>query len=164
MTATVSLSRAAAGAVLLALLAASGCSWLHRGNKLYAQSPAERPLEVPPELDLSQANTGATALGATLAATQQRAAAVGFAMAASKDDAFKRVGEALAAVPGVTITSRAELLGAYDVNYQGASFLVRVGATDAGAYVSAVDPRGQAASGDAPRKLIETLQAALASR
>ena len=52
-------------------------------------------------------------------------------------------------------------LGVYDVSYQGSNFLVRVSAVDAGAYVSAVDPRGQPATGEAPSKAIAALKAAL---
>ena len=35
----------------------------------------------------------------------------------------------------MTIASRAQLLGSYDVAYEGSNFLVRVVAVDAGAYV-----------------------------
>ena len=53
------------------------------------------------------------------------------------------------------------MLGTYDVSYEGASFLVRVSAVDAGAYVSAVDPRGLPATGAAPTKLLAALKAKL---
>lgn len=59
-----------------------------------------------------------------------------------KEEAFAKVGTALEGVEGVTIASRAQLLGSYDVAYEGSNFLVRVVAVDAGAYISAVDPRG----------------------
>ena len=71
------------------------------------------------------------------------------------------VGEALAGIEGVAIASRAQLLGTYDVSYEGASFLVRVSAVDADAYVSAVDPRGLQATGAAPTKLLAALKAKL---
>ena len=71
------------------------------------------------------------------------------------------VGEVLGATEGVAIASRAQLLGTYDVSYEGASFLVRVSAVDAGAYVSAVDPRGLPATGAAPTKLLAALKAKL---
>ena len=58
----------------------------------------------------------------------------------------------------MNIASRAEALGVYDVNYEGSNFLVRVVGGAEGVYVSAVDPRGMPASGDAPRKLIDTLR------
>ena len=61
----------------------------------------------------------------------------------------------------VTIASKAQLLGTYDVSYHGADFLVRVTKVDAGVYVSAVDPRGMPASGDAATQLIAALKAAV---
>jgi len=67
----------------------------------------------------------------------------------------------LAATDGVTIASKAQLLGTYDVSYHGADFLVRVTKVDAGVYVSAVDPRGMPASGDAATQLIAALKAAV---
>ncbi|MBR7559524.1 hypothetical protein KC218_23535, partial [Mycobacterium tuberculosis] len=68
----------------------------------------------------------------------------------------------LEGVEGVTIASRAQLLGSYDVAYEGSNFLVRVVAVDAGAYISAVDPRGLPATAEAPVKLIAALKAKLA--
>lgn len=165
------LSRVVASAVLLSLLAAGGCSWFRKGNRLYAQSPESRPLEVPPELDptaVERANTSAG--GASVSASQARPAAtastaetLGFTIAGTRDEAFDRVDKALATVPGVTVASRARLLGAFDIGFEGASFLVRVSAVESGAYVSAVDPRGLPATGDAARKLIAQLQASLAA-
>jgi hypothetical protein len=53
------------------------------------------------------------------------------------------------------------VLGAYDVSYGGSNFLVRVSAAGDGAYVSAVDPRGVPATGEAAAKLVGLLKAAL---
>ncbi|MDW7599415.1 hypothetical protein R1V99_02365, partial [Stenotrophomonas maltophilia] len=83
-------------------------------------------------------------------------------IAGGKDEAFAKVGTALEGVEGVTIASRAQLLGSYDVAYEGSNFLVRVVAVDAGAYISAVDPRGLPATAEAPVKLIAALKAKLA--
>ena len=47
------------------------------------------------------------------------------------------------------------------MTYEGSDFLVRVVAVDAGAYVSAVDPRGLPATGEAAVKLIDALKAKL---
>lgn len=158
-------SRAILVALVFATAATSGCSWFRKGDRLYAGTAESRPLEVPPDLDTS-AGAPATA-GATVTASgaQQAAAAaragLGFAVQGSRDEVYARVGEALGAVQGLSIASRAQLLGVYDVSYGGTSFLVRVSATDSGAYVSAVDPRGLPATGDAPKRLIDTLRAAL---
>ena len=151
-------------AVVAAVVGTSGCSWFRKGYDLYAQSPESRPLEVPPDLNLPNTsgamqvpNVGPAASSAGAATN----AAGGFTVGGSRDEAFTRVGEALAGIEGVAIASRAQLLGTYDVSYEGASFLVRVSAVDAGAYVSAVDPRGLPATGAAPTKLLAALKAKL---
>ena len=165
MSAYVSLPRLALVVVGMAVLT-SGCSWFRRGDSPYTQSPESRPLEVPPDLDLP--NTAAAMKlppgvqpAATAATTSAAASATGFTVPGARDAAFERVGTALAGIEGVTIASRAQLLGVYDVNYQGANFLVRVSASGDNSYVSAVDPRGLPASGDAPAKLVAALKAAL---
>ena len=85
----------------------------------------------------------------------------GFLVAGSRAEVFPKVGDALGKIDGLTIASRAELLGIYDVSYQGSNFLVRVNSVEAGAYVAAVDPRGQPANGEAPTQVIAALKAAL---
>lgn len=171
MRLNVSMGRVVVGSlVLAAVVAGSGCSWWRKSNKLYADDVASRPLEVPPELDRgAAAPTAGSATASGLSAPQPRPAdaavgASGFTVSGSRDDAFNKVGDALAKVEGVTIASRAQLLGAFDVNYGGSNFLVRVTAVEAGAYVSAVDPRGVPATGEAPVKLIASLKAALGGR
>jgi hypothetical protein len=71
---------------------------------------------------------------------------------------FGKVGDALGTVDGLTIASRAQLLGSFDVTYQGASFLVRVAETSSGVYVSAVDPRGLPANGPEATRLMAELK------
>jgi uncharacterized lipoprotein len=160
-------SRAVLAALVIATAATTGCSWFRRGDALYAGAPENRPLEVPPDLDAgASASTSASGASATASGTRQAAAAaqssVGFVVPGSRDEVYARVGELLGGVEGLTIASRAQLLGAYDVTYGGASFLVRVTPTGEGVSVSAVDPRGLPASADAARRLIETLRSALA--
>ena len=160
-------------AIAVALLATSGCSWFGR-DSLYDLSEDQRPLEVPPDLDLPQttgavqpeapasglrSQTGAQQSAST--ATTSAGAGGGFNVAMPRDQAFARVGDALAGVEGLEIATRAELLGAYDVSYMGSNFLVRVTAVDAGTYVSAVDPRGLPAQGEGPTTLLAALKAAL---
>lgn len=156
---------AAVATLLVAVLAASGCRWF-RKDSAYQQSAETRPLEVPPDLDRPDT---AGALGAPApvsrssmpAPAASSATATGFTVAGERDDVFNKVGEALATIEGVTVASKAQLLGTYDVNYAGSNFLVRVTKVDAGVYVSAVDPRGVAAGGDAPARLIAALRTAL---
>lgn len=160
---------AAAAALAVAVLGASGCSWFRKGSELYAQSPENRPLEVPP--DLNQPDTsGAMKLpdaGQSVSRSSMPAPAAstantsGFTVPGDRDAVFARVGEALAATEGVTIASKAQILGTYDIDYQGSKFLLRVTKVEAGAYVSAVDPRGMPATGEAPTQLVAALKAAL---
>ncbi|MGY1425040.1 hypothetical protein [Lysobacter sp. A289] len=179
MRSTISLSQAAvAGILLVGLAAGSGCSWFSKTDELYAQQT--RPLEVPPDLDLPRTGAAlempagsATASetvaaaaaspgsAATAAPAQMGSAGAGFVVPGSRDEVFAQVDAALAEVDGVTVASRAKLLGAFDVNYRDSNFLVRVSETEAGAYVSAVDPRGMPAVDEAPVALITALKAAL---
>jgi uncharacterized lipoprotein len=153
--------------VLAAVLATSGCSWFRKEDKLYAGAPTSRPLEVPPDLDMPRTEGAvavpgaATTTSATASAAPVAGVSNGFTVAGSRDDVFAKVGDALAKIEGLSVASRAQLLGVYDVAYEGSNFLVRVSAVDAGAYVSAVDPRGQPAMGEAPTKAIAALKAAL---
>jgi uncharacterized lipoprotein len=175
MRSNVSLSRAVVAGVLLAVIATSGCSWFRKGNKLYAEAPENRPLEVPPDLDQPRTD-GAMAMPAAGSATASGQAAArptqaapassanGFTVSGNRDDTFTKVGDALAKVEGLTVSSRAQLLGAFDVSYEGSNFLVRVSTVEAGSAVSAVDPRGLPATGPAPAKLIASLKSALGGR
>lgn len=148
------------------LLATSGCGWFRKGDRLYAGDVANRPLEVPPDLDLPRGATSAPAMASAVrpgapAAGSTSGTPVGFTIPGSRDAVFARVGTALESIDGVTVTSRSQVVGAFDVGYAGSNFLVRVSDTEAGAYISAVDPRGVAAAGDAPARLMDALQAAL---
>lgn len=157
-------SRAVLAALVLATAATSGCSWFRRGNDLYSGSAENRPLEMPPPLDAAttaNANAGSATASAMRPGTAAAQAAVGFTVAGTRDEVYGRVGEALAGVQGLAITSRAQLLGAYDVSYDGSSFLVRVTGAENGVSVAAVDPRGLPATGDAPKRVIDALRAAL---
>jgi uncharacterized lipoprotein len=171
------LSRPSAFAALpVALMLAasvSGCHWFKKDTGFQKVGDA-RPLEVPPDLDapdtagamlLPDAKPGSvtrSSLGAAQAtAAPASPAANGFTVAGDRDAVFAQVGDALAKIEGLTIASKAQLLGAYDVSFGGANFLVRVSKVDAGSYVSTVDPRGQAATGEAPAKVVAALKAAL---
>ena len=154
-------------AMLVAFL--GGCHWFGKDSELYTAQP--RPLEVPPDLDTPNVDAAmklpATASGqaaaapAAASATAGAATPIGFTVPGEREDIFNKVGDALGKVEGLTVASRAVLLGTYDVNYAGSDFLVRVTKVDAGVYVSAVDPRGLPATGEAPVKLIEALKVAL---
>jgi len=145
-----------------------GCSVFRKGARGdYALAQEQRPLEVPPDLNLPDtsgamavpsASSGRAPLPAAPAASPS-----GFTVSTTRDQAFEQVGGALERVDGLTIASRAQLLGSYDVSYRGESFLVRVAAVQGGSYISAVDPRGVPATSEAAVQGIAALQAALAN-
>ena len=154
-------------------VATTGC--FKRGAKGdYALAPEMRPLEVPPDLTApaGAVTAGASGNDSVLASQVARpaptasgtpaASASGFTVPGAKDAVYAQVGTALEGMEGVTIASRAQLLGSYDVAYEGSNFLVRVVGVEAGSYVSTVDPRGVAATDAAPVKLIGELKAKLA--
>jgi uncharacterized lipoprotein len=164
MRSTSSFLRPLAFAVLaIAVLGVSGCKWFHKGNPDYALSPEARPLEVPPDLNLPN-TAGAMKLppaaGDVSAQPGAVASATGFNVAGARDDVFARIGTVLDATNGVSVANRSQLLGTYDVSYEGSNFLVRAVAVEAGTYVSAIDQRGLPAAGSAP-KLIAELKAKL---
>ncbi|AWH21098.1 MULTISPECIES: hypothetical protein [Stenotrophomonas] len=177
MRQSVSTVRVLSYALLAVAVAAGTTGCFKRGAKGdYALAPEMRPLEVPPDLNLPT-GAGSNQMPALAPAAQQAAAVApaapaaaaapaanntGFIVPGSKDEAFTKVGTALEGLEGVTIATRAQLLGSYDVAYEGSNFLVRVVAVDAGAYISAVDPRGLPATAEAPVKLIAALKAKLA--
>lgn len=164
MPRTYSPSRAMlAAALAVALVATAGCSWFRKTDELYTADPANRPLEVPPPLPAAdEVQTGSVTASSVVAARRASAPqALGFSVGGSRDETFARLGEALEGIDGLVIASRAQLLGAYDVNYQGSNFLIRVSEAEGGAHVSAVDPRGVPASGDAPAQLIQALATVL---
>ena len=157
-----SLRPLALAVLAVAVLGASGCKWF-RKDSVYAQSAETRPLEVPPDLTLPN-TAGAMKLpqsSAQVATQGAVSSATGFNVAGPRDEVFAKLGVALGEIEGLTIASRAQLLGTYDVSYEGSNFLVRVVGVEAGTYVSAVDPRGLPAAGEAPAKLVAALKAKL---
>ncbi|MDR1076917.1 MAG: hypothetical protein LBL59_11755 [Xanthomonadaceae bacterium] len=179
MSQSVSVGRVLSAALLAMVVVsvASGCSWFHKGVKGdYALSPDMRPLEVPPDLNLPDTSSAMALPQAAGAPAAERPAALpprasaggasvpaggGFTVAGDRDEVYTKVGTALAAIDGVTITSSVQLLGSYDVTYQDSSFLIRISSVDAGAYVSALDPRGLPATDAASTQLLAALKSAV---
>ena len=153
----------------VAVALTSGCSWFRKDNDAYKLSGEARPLEVPPPLDLPNTE-GAMALpsGTSVMASssgranQSAASTTSFNIpGAQRDEVFARLGDALAGVQGLTIASKAQLLGSYDVSYGGDNFLVRAAQAQNGVQVSAVDPRGMPDSRANPVAVIAQLKTAL---
>lgn len=153
---------------ILATATLAGVTGCKRGVKGdYALAPEVRPLEIPPDLNAPGASPAAqvpvlASQANKPAPSQAPANNAGFTIPGTKDEVFGKVGTALESVEGVKIASKAQLLGSYDVAFEGSDFLIRVVAVEAGAYISAVDPRGLPATGAAPTKLLGELKAKLA--
>jgi len=149
----------------VAIIGASGCKWFRKDNALYAGAPETRPLEVPPDLDRPRTD-GAINLPQTASATRSgtdaAASGSGFTVAAARDEVFERVARALPLVQGLSIVNQADLLGTFEVEYGGEQFLLRVAASEGGSVVSAVDPRGQPATGASAQRLLTALKGAVA--
>ena len=156
---------AAVALLAIAALGSAGCHWFHRGETdSYRNSAESRPLEVPPDLDqpdTSGAMATPSAGGPAMRSQVGTQAGGGFMVPGQRDEVFAKVGDALAAIPGVTIATRAPLLGSYDVSYEGNDFLVRLVQNGGNVQVSAVDPRGVAANGPSQQKLLAAVKAAL---
>ncbi|GAA4863779.1 hypothetical protein [Luteimonas vadosa] len=156
-------------ALVVAVAGASGCSWFRKGSTLYRESPENRPLEVPPDLDRPNTDSamkmppggGSVSRSSMSAPAATAAGNTGFTVEGERDAVFDRLGTALAGIEGVTVVTRAQLLGSFDIDYRGSKFLVRVAKAEGGSYVSAVDPRGLPATGEAPVQLMAALKAAL---
>ncbi len=160
---------AAVLAVAVLLVGVTGCRMFGKKSELYTMSADSRPLEVPPDLDRPSAEramglpeTGGVSASGMNKSSGSSATPMGFTASGERDAVFARVGEVLAATQGVTIASKAQILGTYDVDYMDAKFLVRVTKVGTGAYVSAVDPRGLPPTGPAPAKLVAALKSAIA--
>lgn len=142
----------------MVVVTASGC--FGKGTRGDFALPADqRPLEIPPALVVAEADASSSTV--PVSASAPRPAANGFTIAGERDAVYQRVGQVLERIDGLQIASRAQLLGSYDVAYQGSNFLVRIVSVEAGAYVSAVDPRGLPATGDAPTAVMAQLKAGL---
>ena len=148
------------GAVVLALASASGCSWF-KHKSTYAQSVENRPLEVPPDLDLPNTSAATTlpagaGLGAGRATT-----GVDVTLTDSATAAYPKIGKALEAIDGVVINGRAEALGSYDVTYAGESFLIRVQDSNGGSRLLALSADGRILGSGPAAKLLAAIKAKL---
>jgi len=148
-------------AVLFAMLtAAGGCRWF-RGESPYELRPESRPLDVPPDLDRPRVDPALAvpAVASAAPATAAARAVDSFVIQNdTPDSVWRRLGAALARVDGVEITERAQLLNAYNVTFEGQSFLLRTQADGGDTRVFAVGGDGRALSGGASARLLAILR------
>jgi len=127
----------------VALLATSGCHLMHRQdgslrflphrhNSDYSKSQENRPLEVPPDLDTPATDPSMQIPGARGGSVPPAAGSIAptsgnpsFVLADNVSGSWDRMGRALERINGVTITQRTQLLNSYEVQYKGATMLLR---------------------------------------
>ena len=143
-------------AALAIVFASSGCSWF-RDKSNYEASREASPLEVPPDLDRPD-TTSATAMPLASTAGPQLASSAG-RLSMSAADAYPKVGEALASIPGVVVNGSAPALASYDVTYKGESFLVRVLDATGGSRMVALSADGRLLTAGAAAELITAIRA-----
>jgi uncharacterized lipoprotein len=127
-----------AAAIVVALVSAGGCRWF-RGSD-YTRSVENRPLEVPPDLDMPSSQNALPMPASKGGGTGP--APAGFVVADSPENVWPRLGAALATIDGVVVTGQSQAVGSYDVSYQGQSFLLRVESTAGQSRLSAISPAG----------------------
>ncbi|GAB2504989.1 hypothetical protein [Arenimonas alkanexedens] len=171
-------------ALVVALVSQSGCAWTRSKlgvDAAYKNSQQGKPLEVPPGLDAPSMGTAvvvpdATGNGGLLVSdvppsTLGGAAAPAddlppsgvtgipeFTLADSADNTWRRIGESLADIPGVTIADRAKLLNSYEVSYRRVVFLLRAEPAASGTRVVALGANGQPITTGAPAELLTLLR------
>lgn len=175
------------GALAVALVSQAGCAWTR--GKLgmdveYQESRQGKPLEVPPGLDtpgtaaaivVPDANDGPLVttemppsnLGGVAAADDLPPATgvtgIGeFVVADGADAAFRRIGQALPTIAGVTVGDSAKLLNSYEVTYRRVVVLLRAEPVQGGSRVVALGPSGQPVTTGAPAELLALLRDKLA--
>ena len=144
-------------AALAIVLASSGCSWL-RNKTHYQDSKEANPLEVPPDLDAPN-TSAATAMPAVSSTSLPTSVAGAGRLPVSAADAYPKIGEILATIPGVVVDGRAEALNSYDVTYKGESFLLRVLDATGGSRLVALSPDGRMLITGSPAELISAVKA-----
>jgi hypothetical protein len=144
------------GAASLAIvLASSGCSWFDFKSD-YQSSKEANPLEVPPDLDqpdTSAATSMPAVGGSSLPSTSDGRLPV------SASEAYPKIGEVLATVPGVVVNGRAEALSSYDVSYKGESFLLRVLDASGGSRLVALSADGRMLNAGPAAELMAAVKA-----
>ncbi|GAB3735477.1 hypothetical protein GCM10028794_15000 [Silanimonas algicola] len=142
----------------------SGCSFFRGKEAPYRESRESRPLEVPPDLVLPSSSAALQIPPAASAAAAPGeappaafGAAAAFEIGDTLENAFRRVGLALARIDDVKATPVAAL-NSYEVAFSGESFLVRLAARGESVRVDAISPEGMPVTDGAAAQLLGALQ------
>jgi uncharacterized lipoprotein len=146
-------------AAMAIVLSTGGCSWLRGHKSDYKASREANPLEVPPDLDRPDTSSATSLPVVSSASPPPSAGSDRLALPAA--EAYTKVGEALAAIPGAIVNGRTEALSSYDVTYNGESFLVRVLDVAGGSRLVALSADGRMLNTGAAAQLMSTIKARL---
>ena len=142
-------------ATIAIVIASSGCGWI-KSKTSYQDSREGNSLEVPPDLDRPDTSSATALPVATTAGPPVSSTAAG-RLPVPAADAYPRIGEILAATPGVIVNGRAEALSSYDVSYKGESFLLRVLDSSGGSRLVALSADGRLLTSGVAAELVRTL-------
>ncbi|MBS0192867.1 MAG: hypothetical protein JSR34_01300 [Proteobacteria bacterium] len=140
-------------AIAAVMLVSTGCSMIKRPdgslrflpqahNSEYTKSRENRPLDVPPDLD-TPATDPTMQVPAVGAVASAAASGPTITLADTPASSWERLGKALDHVDGVSVGQRSQLLGSYEVQYKGASMLLRATGSGTSTSIDAVTPAGQ---------------------
>lgn len=147
-------------AVAVALASTGACSWF-KSKPTYTQSVENRPLEVPPDLDLPDTSAATALPVASRLGAGRPAAGVDVSLSGSATDSYPRVGKVLEGINGLVINGKAEALGSYDVTYKGQNFLIRVMDSAGGSRMVALSPDGRVLNTGPAVELMTTIKSEL---
>lgn len=162
-----SVKRPLLGGLALALVASSlsGCAWFRGKDDAYLASRESRPLEVPPDLVLPASSAAlqipAAPASASIPGETPPAAfgpADGFDVEDTAENAFRRVGLALARIEGVA-SAPVAALNSHEVTFRGETFLIRLVPQDGRVRVDAISAEGTPLRGGAAGELLAQLKA-----
>lgn len=156
-----------------ALLGGTGCHYLHRPdgsmrflpqshNSDYKKAKENRPLEVPPDLDTPATDPSmqvpAARSGPSYTPASTIAASGGFSLSDSPASAWERMGKALERIDGVTITQRSQLINSYEVQFKGATLLIRANPEGGSTRVDVVGTDGKIVRSPEATELLNLLR------
>jgi uncharacterized lipoprotein len=144
-------------ASLAIVMASSGCSWI-RNKTHYQASKEANPLEVPPDMDKPDTSAATSLPPVGSMSTPQSQGAMAGHLAVSAAEAYPKIGDILAATPGVTLNGKAEALSSYDVTYKGESFLLRVIDATGGSRLVALSPDGRMLNSGSAAELMAAIK------
>lgn len=147
-------------AIAVAMASTGACSWFKHKSS-YTTSVENRPLEVPPGLDLPDTSAATSLPTASAQGSGRPRAGNDVSISGSATDAYPRIGKMLEGISGLVINGKAEALGSYDVTFKGQNFLIRVMDSVGGSRLVALSPDGRVLNSGPALELMSTIKSQL---